>query len=121
VVFGDRKSFLTALIVPNFTRLTEQACRLGIAVTEVGELVRHHDVNRFFEVRIQERLACVSAQERVKRFALLPRSFTLADDELTTTLKLRRQVIFNHFQHDLELLYAAREPVVSMTTDSEKS
>jgi len=107
VVFGDRKSYLTALIVPNFARLTEQACRLGINAGNIGELVRHPDIHQFFAARVHDRLACVSSQERVKRFALIPRQFTFANDELTTTLKLRRQVIFSHFQRDLESLYEA--------------
>jgi len=105
VVFGDQRSYLCALIVPNFARLIEQACRMGLSGCTVADLVQHPDVYRFFDGRVQERLSCVSPQERVKRFALLPRQFTLADDELTTTLKLRRGVIHRRYQKQLEAIY----------------
>mgnify|MGYP001572614242 CR=1 FL=1 len=110
VVHGDRRKFLSALIVPNFARLADEARRLGIDGAATSELVHHPAVVRFFDGRVQQRLACVSPQERVKRFVLLPRAFTLADDELTATLKYRRQVIFSRYQTDLDALYAEAGP-----------
>jgi long-chain acyl-CoA synthetase len=110
VVYGDRRSYLAALIVPNFTRLTEQGCRLGINGSNVNDLVRNPDMLRFIESRVQERLTCVSPQERVKRFALLSNPFTLANEELTTTLKLRRKVIFHRYQKEIDALYDGTTP-----------
>ena len=43
--------------------------------------------------------------ERVKRFAVLARPFSVAADELTVSLKLRRNVIFQHYKEELEALY----------------
>jgi long-chain acyl-CoA synthetase len=110
VVHGDRRKFLSALVVPNFTRLTEEARRQGIDGLASPELVRKPEILQFFDDRVQKRLACVSPQERVKRFILLPRAFTLADDELTTTLKYRRQVIFGRYQKELDALYSEARP-----------
>ena len=50
--------------------------------------------------------------EQVKRFAVLPRDFTMEDGEVTPTLKLRRRAVIEHFQDAIESLYAEREPVL---------
>jgi long-chain acyl-CoA synthetase len=48
----------------------------------------------------------------VKRFAVLPRDFTMEHGEVTPTLKLRRRAVIEHFEGEIESLYAAgREPV----------
>jgi long-chain acyl-CoA synthetase len=44
--------------------------------------------------------------EQIKRFRILPRDFSLEQDELTPTLKIRRKVILEHFAEDVEALYA---------------
>jgi long-chain acyl-CoA synthetase len=109
VVHGDRRRFLSALIVPNFTRLEQQARQWGLDQLPRSELVRSPQTMQFLDERVQQRLACVSPQERVKRFLLLDRPFTLADDELTTTLKYRRQVIFSKHEHQIDRLYVEAE------------
>ncbi|MBI3464383.1 MAG: AMP-binding protein, partial [Planctomycetes bacterium] len=105
VVFGDRRKFLSALIVPNFATLTTEAARMGINSTGSQELVSHPEIVRFFEARIEQRLAAVSSPERVKRFILLDRPFTLAADELTATMKVRRGTILRRYQRELDRLY----------------
>jgi long-chain acyl-CoA synthetase len=90
VVVGDRKPYIAALITtdPDATReLDEESVRR--AVQEAVD-----DVNR-------ER----SRYEQIKRFAVLPREFSLEHDEVTPTLKLRRKVILDHFEVEVEELY----------------
>ena len=47
--------------------------------------------------------------ETVKYFALLPRDFTEAFDELTPSLKKKRQVIARHFQDVIDDTYGAHK------------
>ncbi len=47
-----------------------------------------------------------SRYEQIKRFAILPRDFTMEDDEVTPTLKLRRNIVLEHFAEAVEGLYA---------------
>jgi long-chain acyl-CoA synthetase len=44
--------------------------------------------------------------EQIKKFAILPREFSLEEGEVTPTLKLRRRVIHDHFAAEIEKLYA---------------
>ena len=46
-----------------------------------------------------------SRYEQIKRFRILPREFTLEQDEITPTLKLRRKVVLEHFAADAAALY----------------
>ena len=47
-----------------------------------------------------------SRYEQIKRFAILPRDFTMADEEITPTLKLRRRIVQEHFAETIDALYA---------------
>ena len=45
--------------------------------------------------------------EQIKRFSILPRDFTLEDDEVTPTLKLKRRNVMEHFAETVDELYDA--------------
>ena len=69
------------------------------------ELARHPAVQAFYERRVGAALADMSNWEQVRKFVVLPRPFTVAGDELTVSLKLRRNVILKKYQQELERLY----------------
>lgn len=107
VVHGEAKNFLTALIVPNWPNLRAALAASGFNETSlsVADLACHPAVYQFLEQRIAHVLAEMSPWERVKKFALLQVPFSVAAEELTVSLKLRRQVILAHHQAVLERLY----------------
>ena len=57
--------------------------------------------------------------EQVKRFAILPRDFTMEDGEVTPTLKLRRRAVQEHFAAEIDALYA--EPRVEAAAQTEET
>ena len=63
------------------------------------------EVIELLEKRVKTALADVSTAEQVKRFAVLPRPFTLDADEITVSLKLRRGVVLKHYADRLTELY----------------
>ncbi|HEV2591744.1 MAG TPA: long-chain fatty acid--CoA ligase [Gaiellaceae bacterium] len=91
IVVGDRKPYVAALIT------VDPAMVNGLDADAVRAEVQKaiDDVNR-------ER----SRYEQIKRFTVLPREFTLEEDEVTPTLKLRRKVILDHFAREAEDLYS---------------
>jgi long-chain acyl-CoA synthetase len=111
VVHGEGKNFLTALIVPRFDNLKAAARTAGVAeVAQVAqlpneELVNHPTVKELMARRIDAALADVSDWEKVKKFILLPRPFTLDAEELTVSLKLRRGFVIEKYRRELERLY----------------
>nr|MBA3842328.1 long-chain fatty acid--CoA ligase [Actinomycetota bacterium] len=86
VVVGDRKPYIAALI----TLDPEQAGPDD-----------HDAVQRAVDAVNEGR----SRYEQIKRFRILPREFSLEEDEITPTLKLRRKVVLEHFADDLAALY----------------
>jgi long-chain acyl-CoA synthetase len=110
VVYGDRKPFVSALIVPNLARLGEEAARLGIALPAPAadsDLIECPSLHCLVQKRIEALMQHVSQPERVKAFLLLARPFQLAAGEVTATFKLRRLQIHAKYRDRLEALYTA--------------
>jgi long-chain acyl-CoA synthetase len=106
VVCGEGRNFLTALIVPNWGNLRDALSAKGVSVNGDDEaLARDPAVYALLEKRINEALKDVSAWEHVKKFVVLPRPFSVENDEMTVSLKLRRNVIFAHYSRQLDELY----------------
>jgi long-chain acyl-CoA synthetase len=108
VVCGEGRHYLTALLVPHWDNLRKAVATSGLSldgcVTE-EELARHPAVEEVLRKRVSQLLADVAGYEQVKKFIVLPRPFTVAGDELTVSLKVRRNVILAKHRAELEALY----------------
>jgi len=105
-VYGDRKPYLTALIVPNLERLLEFAKEKRIDFFDLDDLVMREPVQKLFEQRVSEINARLAPYETIKKFVLLPHDFSIETGELTPTLKLKRKVIWERYQEKIEDMYA---------------
>jgi long-chain acyl-CoA synthetase len=105
-VHGDRRPYLTALLVPNFEGLVEWAQAERIPYCAVDDLVINDAVVRLMAERIAKVNARLARHEQVKRFVLLPRDFSLEGGELSPSLKLRRRVIHDKYKDKIERMYA---------------
>jgi long-chain acyl-CoA synthetase len=105
VIYGDGRQFLSALVVPQFEKLTAVAKQLGCTLNTSGEFIDCPPIHDFLAGRIARVMEVVSPSERVKRFVILARPLQLAADELTATLKVRRRSIVRKFQDRLNALY----------------
>jgi long-chain acyl-CoA synthetase len=106
VLIGDRRKFLVALIVPNFEKLEREAATLGVQYQTKDELVNHPQVKSLIQAEIDRFNANLDRQEKIRRFALLPRDFTIEDDEITPSLKVKRKNIDQKYKHIIDSLYA---------------
>lgn len=104
-VFGDRKPFVTALIVPAFELLEPWARERGLTWSDRAELVRLRAVQALFEERVARCNEQLARAEQVHRFALIDREFTQETGELTPTLKVKRKVIYARYREVIEGLY----------------
>lgn len=107
VVYGDRRPFVSAVIVPNFERLKAKAAELNCGCDVQGEFITTPALLAFFAERVENLMKVVGQPERVRKFLLLDRPFQLADDEVTATLKVRRRHIISKFEPQLAALYAS--------------
>ncbi len=104
-VYGDKKPFLTALIVPNFERLIEYARENHIKYIGMEDLIANEKIVKLYEKRIADINAKLAKYETIKKFALLPIDFSIEGGELTPTLKLRRKIIYNKYKDKIEQMY----------------
>jgi long-chain acyl-CoA synthetase len=106
-VCGEGRNFLTALLVPHWENmrriLRDQDSPLERESKE--ELARHPAVQDLFQRRIDAALRDVSNWEQVKKFVIVTEPFTVEKDELTVSLKLRRNVVLARHAAELEALY----------------
>jgi long-chain acyl-CoA synthetase len=106
VLIGDRRKFLIALIVPNFEKLEREATALGVQYKTKEELVNDEKVKALLQNEIDRFNQNLDRQEKIRRFALLPRDFTIEDDEITPSLKVKRKNIDKKYKHIIDTLYA---------------
>lgn len=104
-VIGESRKYVTAIIVPAIEALKEYARQKKIAYHNIEDLVRDNDIIKMIAGRIERLQHGLASFEKIKRFTLLPREFTMESGELTNTLKLRRNVINAHYAGIINAMY----------------
>ncbi|MDX6510993.1 MAG: long-chain acyl-CoA synthetase, partial [Gaiellaceae bacterium] len=91
LVVGDRRPYVAALVTldPETTR--------GLSPEQARERVQN---------AVDEANRELSRFEQIKRFEILPRDFSAEEGEITPTLKLKRNVVQEHFAAEIDSLYA---------------
>lgn len=108
VVFGDRRPFASALLVPNFERLRSALSPGDGPFEEDGGFLVDEAAHALIRQRVDRLMEAVSPPERVKAFLLLARPFQVESEELTTTLKVRRGHVLALYRDRIEALYSGR-------------
>ena len=106
VLIGDRRKFIVTLIVPNFEKLEREAAAMGIRFDSREELVKEDRVKAIYQNEIDRFNRNLDRQEKIRRFALLPRDFTIEADEITPSLKVKRKNIDKKYKDIIDELYA---------------
>lgn len=105
MVVGDKRKFVSALIVPNAAAIESKARAENVSVA--AESICSNSWVRDLIGKEMERLTENFAQyEKPKRFALIEKDFSFADGELTHTLKLKRRVVEERYRDVIASLYA---------------
>ncbi len=104
MVVGDKRKFVSVLIVPNLPAIEAKARREGVSLS--GSTTTDAWARELIENEMERLTADFAQYERPKRFALIAKDFTFADGELTHTLKLKRRVVSEHYHDAISALYA---------------
>ena len=105
-VIGDNRKFVTAIIVPAIEAVKEYANKKKIQYRSLEELLKNAQVRDLISRRIEALQEGLASFEKIKKFTLLPKEFTMEAGELTNTLKIRRPVINRHYASEIEAMYA---------------
>jgi long-chain acyl-CoA synthetase len=106
VVIGDRRKFLSALLVPDFEALKPWAEKQGIHAESNGQLVAEPRVRELIGQEVTAVNAHLAGFEKIVAWELLPKELTLEDGEITPTLKVKRRVINQRYGEIIDRLYA---------------
>jgi long-chain acyl-CoA synthetase len=109
ILLGERRKFITALLVPDFPALERRLATMGRTGGTRDALVVRTDVVALFQEAVDAVNATLAPFETIKRFALLPSEFTVAGGELTPTMKVKRRVVEDRWRTVIEQLYEESE------------
>ncbi len=105
MLIGDRRMYLTALIVPDFEALKEYADARKLSYSCPSDLTGLAEINQLIERDINAIQKDLANYERVRRFTLLDRQFSVEEGELTPTQKIRRSVVEQRYARLIENMY----------------
>jgi long-chain acyl-CoA synthetase len=106
IVVGDRRKFVSVLIVPNFATIEAAARKAARQFASAGQMSGDPWVRDLLTAELERLTAQFAQYEKPKRFAIVEQDFTHANGQLTYTLKLKRRVIEEQYRDVIERMYA---------------
>lgn len=104
-VIADDHKFVSALIIPDYRLLEEYAKEHGIAFGSREDLCNNERIKKMLMERIDTLQQLLANYEKVKRFTLLPKEFSMEAGELTNTLKIKRAILHKNYAREIEEMY----------------
>ncbi len=105
VVLGDKRKFVSALLVVDLEKLSAYAKSQGIAFEKPTELLTNPQINAFMQSLVDAATPDLAHFERIKKLLLVDRDFSIADGTLTPTMKARRSAVESYFKAGIDGLY----------------
>jgi long-chain acyl-CoA synthetase len=106
VVLGEKRKFPSVLIAPNFPFLEDWARSRRLAFNSRAELVASAEVRSLYEGIVEELNLNLARFERLKKVLLVADEFSPGDGTLTPSMKLRRRVVAERYQRQIDEMYA---------------
>jgi len=102
---GDKRKFMSALIVPSFPALEAYAKENNISYSSREDLVKKPEVIEFYRQRISDLTQELPNYEKIIRFSLIASEFTQDGGELTPTMKIKRKVVAEKYKDIIDQMY----------------
>ena len=105
VMYGDRRPYPVALITLDPEEIEPWAKEQGLP-TDLAELAENDQVRELIQGELDRANARYAQVEQIKRFKILDHDFSQEEGELTPTLKLKRNVVYDDYADEFDELYA---------------
>lgn len=107
VVIAEDRSFVSALIYPNWDKVKEHLVSKEIegVPTDIESLAKHEHVYALLDGRISAQLRDLASYETVKKFVILSEPLSIENGMLTNSLKTKRQVVEKHYEREIAQMY----------------
>lgn len=104
-LYGDGKSYCVAIITLNQIEAEMFAKANQIVFSDYADLTKNERIIAIVKESIDKANSRLSTSEQIKKFVILERDFSLELDEITPTLKVKRNVVAINFANEIENLY----------------
>ena len=111
MVIGDKRKFMSALVIPNFEKLEEYAKFNKISYEDRKDLVKNNQIISFLAAEVDRATPNLASYEKIKKIALLDREFEIEEGEITPTLKVKRNIIEEKYKDVINALYMEEESI----------
>jgi long-chain acyl-CoA synthetase len=105
VLIGDRRKFLSALIMIDEDNVVKYAQENKIQFSTYGDLAAHPEINRLIQAEIDQVNKGLARVENVRKFRILPKKLYEEDGEVTPTMKVKRKYVNQAFADIIEEMY----------------
>lgn len=105
VIIGDNRKYVSALIVPSFDALKSKSSELHLNTENSEDICKSPAVIEFYQKLINQEQSPFDAYEQIKRFSLIPEPFTIDNNALTSTLKIKRKLVIEKYKHLIDQMY----------------
>jgi long-chain acyl-CoA synthetase len=106
VVIGDKRKFLSCLIMIDYDNVAKHAQDNNVPFTDFASLCRAREVNDLIWSEIERVNANFARVETIKKFRLIEQQLTAEDDEVTPTMKLKRKFVNEKYKGMIDGMYA---------------
>ncbi|MOA33353.1 Long-chain-fatty-acid--CoA ligase FadD15 [compost metagenome] len=111
MVIGENQRFPSAFIVPSFAVLKEWCERHHINYTSNEEMVNHPEIITRYQQEVDKYNEDFSKWEKIKKFVVLPKEWSIDGGEMTPKLSLKRKVILEKNRALVDKIYSRDEEV----------
>jgi long-chain acyl-CoA synthetase len=105
VVIGDKRKFLSCLIMIDEDNVVKYAQDNKIQFSTYKDLAQNPEINLLIEQELKRMNETLSRVEQVKKFTILPKKLYEEDGEVTPTMKIKRKFINEAFADLIEAMY----------------
>jgi long-chain acyl-CoA synthetase len=105
MVHGDRRKYLVALITVNEDVARRLSAERRLPAGDYADLVQKEPVREAVEAAVLAVNSRLPSYETIKKYLILPRDFGQDTGELTPTMKVKRKLVTQTYQRQLDSLY----------------
>lgn len=106
MIIGENRDYITAIISPNYDVLKSIAIANKIQYNSIDELVKNEIILKVVKKDLDNHQSTLAKYEKVRKFILLSEPFTVETGELTPKLSLKRIVIKEKYNTEIEKMYS---------------
>jgi long-chain acyl-CoA synthetase len=104
-LIGDKREFITAILIPNKETLQETFHLKESFFQEAGDFIENQEIKDWFEKDIKKISTELAKFERIKNFKIKRNPFSIDAGEITPTMKIKRRVVEQKYIEAINSMY----------------